>query len=388
MTPQVEAYDGKRAIAQMVGTHLNEVVSQALTDSVMVTEWQISLLGGLDSSPFAGGVYKVSGQAISATDQTRDWRVIVKILRSPEGFTMPDGTLVTPEMAEKQDYFGYWQREVLAAQSDLFDYLPADLRVPRFLGATQISSTESWLWQEYLPADHNWKWDDYFAAAFRLGQWQGTHENMPQHPWLSHDWLAGWVNGPLTGIFGMVDQMNGYGHPLLTTYFAPEELTALRQLWADRQRHLERLAQLPQTLCHLDAHRGNLSWQGDELALLDWAFVGAGALGEELAAFIGASLLLDHVPLSDAEQLERVAFDGYLAGLRTAGWSGDEALIWEAYHCVMPLRYAIVSLASMLRTAVQPDYAAEWEQNTGKPLAEILTHRAGLIRFYLSRLNE
>jgi hypothetical protein len=108
-------------------------------------------------------------------------------------------------------------------------------------------------------------------------------------------------------------------------------------------------------------------------------------LGEELAAFIGATLLLDYVPLADAENLEQMAFAGYLAGLRVAGWSGDKALIWEAYHCAMPLRYAPMSMASMLRTAVQPDYATEWESQTVKPLADILAHRAGLIRFYLSR---
>ena len=83
----------------------------------------------------------------------------------------------------------------------------------------------------------------------------------------------------------------------------------------------------------------------------------------------------------------KVAVAGYLAGLRAAGWAGDEALIWEAYGCAMPLRYAPVSLASMLRTAVDPPYATEWEQKTGKPLADILAHRAGLVRFYLSRLE-
>jgi hypothetical protein len=96
--------------------------------------------------------------------------------------------------------------------------------------------------------------------------------------------------------------------------------------------------------------------------------------------------LLDYVPLVDAEQLEQVAFHGYMAGLRAAGWSGDEALIWEAYRCAMPLRYAPMSMASMLRTVIQPDFAADWEQKAGKPLSEILTHRAGLVRFYLSRL--
>jgi hypothetical protein len=385
MMPQVEAFDGKQAIAQMDVEQLEGIVSRALADSVTVTEWQITLLGGLDSSPFAGGVYKVKGQAVTSANQTRDWCVVVKILRSPEGFTMPDGRCINREMAEDQHNFGYWQREAFVAQSDLFDDLPPGLRVPRFLATIPISDTECWLWQEYLPADDDWTWDDYYAAAYRLGQWQAAHQDLPQYSWLGRDWLAGWVHGPLSGIFGMVEGMNGYHHPLLTAYFAPEELAALQQLWADRQIYLDQLARLPQTLCHLDAHRGNLSWQGDDLALLDWAFVGEAALGEELAAFIGATLLLDYVPLADAENLEQMAFAGYLAGLRVAGWSGDEALIWEAYHCAMPLRYAPMSMASMLRTAVQPDYATEWESQTVKPLADILAHRAGLIRFYLSR---
>lgn len=386
MIPQVEAFDGKQAIARMDVKQLEGIVSRALADCVTVTEWQTILMGGLDSSPFAGGVYKLDGQAVNAANLTRDWRVVVKILRSPEGLTMPDGTTITRDMAEEQNNFGYWQREALAAQSDLFDDLPPGLRVPQCFGITCVSDTECWLWQEYLPADKDWTWNDYYAAAYRLGQWQAAHQKLPLHSWLSENWLASWVHGPLKGIFGLVEGMNGYQHPLLTAYFAPEELVALRQLWAKRQSYLERLAQLPQTLCHLDAHRGNLSWQGDDLAMLDWAFVGAGALGEELAAFIGASLLLDYVPLADAEQLEQVAFDGYLAGSRAAGWAGDEAIIWEAYRCVMPLRYALMSLASMLRTAVDPTHATEWEQKTGKPLTEILAHRAGLVRFYLSRL--
>lgn len=385
MIPQVKAFDGRQAIARMDVKQLEGIVSRSLADCVTVTKWQITLMGGLDSSPFAGGVYQVAGQAMTSTNQTRDWCVVVKILRSPEGFTMPDGRCITRDMAEEQNNFAYWQREALAAQSNLFDDLPLRLRAPRFLAITIISDTECWLWQEYLPRDHDWTWDDYYAAAYRLGQWQAATQDLPQHTWLGRDWLAGWVHGPLTGIFGMVEGMDGYQHPLLAAHFAPEELAALRQLWANRQQILNRLAQLPLTLCHLDAHRGNLSWQGDDLALLDWAFVGSGALGEELAAFIGATLLLDYVPLADAEQLEQVAFAGYLAGLRAAGWSGDEVLIWEAYHCTMPLRYALMSIASMLRTAVQPDYATEWEQKTGKPLADILAHRAGLVRFYLSR---
>jgi hypothetical protein len=386
MMPEIVSRDAAQAIAQMDMAQMEKIVCQTLGLPVTVTEWQVDLLGGLDSGPMAAGVYKVAGTAVTPANNSLDWHLVVKILRSPEGFTLPDGTTLSREMVETPNNFGYWQRERLVAQSDLLEQLPAGLRAPRFLGVTHMSDRECWLWQECLPEDHEWTWADYHEAAFCLGQWQGTAVSEPvAHPWLSQNWLANWVHGPLTTIFGMVDGMDGTNHPLLTAHCAPEELAALRQLWANRQHILNRLARLPQTLCHLDAHRGNLKWQDEALALLDWAFVGHGALGEELAAFIGATLLLDYVPLADAEQLEQVAFAGYIAGLRAAGWMDDEALIWEAYRCVMPLRYAPISVASMLRTVIQPDFAADWERKTGQPLADILAHRAGLVRFYLSR---
>ncbi|MCA9916601.1 MAG: phosphotransferase [Anaerolineales bacterium] len=389
MMPEIVTHNAAQALAELDEAQLNEMVRRVVGTPVTVTAWQAQLLGGLDSSPIPGGVFKLTGTAVTPTHNSLDWCLVVKILRSPEGLTMPDGTTLTKEMAETPNNFGYWPREALVAQSSLPDELPTGLRLPRFLGVTSVSEQECWLWQECLPEEPAWQWAAYREAAFRLGRWQGTAVSHPQnHPWLSQEWLAKWVHGPLTGIFGLVDGMDGYNHPLLAAHFAPEELAALRQLWADRQAILDRLAQLPKTICHLDAHRGNLSWQGDDLALIDWAFVGEGALGEELAAFVGATLLLDYVPLTEAEPLEQVAFEGYLAGLRAAGWSGDEASIWAAYRCAMPLRYAPVSLASMLRTVMQPEFAADWERKTGQPLAEILAHRAGLVRFYLSRLPE
>ncbi len=387
MMPKAEPFAGEQAVAHMDPAELETIVSAALAAPAMVTDWQVTLLGGLDSSPMAGGVYKVAGTAVTPTHTSQKWSIAVKILRSPEGITMPDGTQITQAMAENQRHPGYWQREAFVAQSDLLSHLPAGLRAPRSLGVSQHSRRECWLWQEYLPTDPAWTWEDYHAAASRLGQWQAAGQNMPNYSWLCQEWLSGWVHGPVTNIFGIMDAMNSYQHPLLTAHLTSEERTALRQLWANRQTYLDRLAQLTQTFCHLDAHRGNLSWQNGDLALCDWAFTGAGALGEELAAFIGGTLLLDYVPLANADQLERVAFAGYIAGLRVAGWSGDEANIWEAYRCAMPLRYAHMSMASILRTVMQPEFVADWERKAGKPLTDILVQRARLIGFYLSRLE-
>jgi hypothetical protein len=337
----------------------------------------------------AGGVYAVTGTAVTPSNIHHTWRVIVKRLCSPAGVVMPNGMRISREMAEDQANFGYWKREALVAQSGLLDELPPGLAAPRCLGLTKISPDEVWLWQEAAADDREWGWDDYREAAYRLGLWQGRFVmkgwERPSPSWLTQNWLSSWVNGPLIPIMGLFESAGGWRHPLVNAHLAPEEIAQLQQLWADRNDLLASLVDLPQALSHLDAYRANLFWQNDTLTLIDWAFTGMAALGEEMAAFVGATLLLGHVPIADAEQLESAALDGYTAGLCDAGWQGDAAQIWQTYRCAMSLRYALASLASIVRTAVDPDFARDWERQTNKPLADILAHRAGLIRFYLSR---
>jgi hypothetical protein len=377
-------------VGQMNTTLLSPVVSRALDRIVSVTEWDSKPLGLIDRSKqaFSGGVHQVSGTAVSSDGTTHDWSVVVKIFKSPAGAIMPDGTEITREMAEESASFGYWRREVLASQSDLLDNLPPGLAAPRYFQVTNMGDV-AWLWQSVAVNDRPWKWSQYWDAAHRLGMWQGLYLTgrgpLPDLPWLSRGWLRDWVKGPLEMLQQIMAQMDGWQHPLLRAYLAPEELAQLQALWAERDQTLSTLDRLPRTLSHLDAYRANLSWQGDTLTLIDWAFVGLAAAGEEMAAFVGATLLLDDIPLAEAEKLETVALEGYLAGMREAGWHGDPEQVWLAYRNAMPLRYAFISLGSMLRTELQPDFAEDWARQLGRPLPEILQHRASFIRFLLMR---
>ena len=49
------------------------------------------------------------------------------------------------------------------------------------------------------------------------------------------------------------------------------------------------------------------------------------------------------------------------------------------------LRYAVMSLASMCRTTMEPDFAENWSQKLGKPLDAMLAQRAAFVRFMLNR---
>ncbi|MCA9923832.1 MAG: hypothetical protein KC419_14055 [Anaerolineales bacterium] len=74
---------GEQAIAEMDAAQLAEIVGEALAEPMTVTDCQATLLGGLDSSPMAGGVYKVAGTAVTLINANCEWTVVVKILRPP-----------------------------------------------------------------------------------------------------------------------------------------------------------------------------------------------------------------------------------------------------------------------------------------------------------------
>src|SRR5438309_1453402 len=58
---------------------------------------------------------------------------------------------------------------------------------------------------------------------------------------------------------------------------------------------------------------------------VDWSYAGIAAVGSELAPMVAASVCLDDAESEQLPDLDRVAFDGYVAGLRAAGWEGDGA---------------------------------------------------------------
>jgi thiamine kinase-like enzyme len=96
----------------------------------------------------------------------------------------------------------------------------------------------------------------------------------------------------------------------------------LRWLWAQRSRLLAAAEATERTLCHLDVWPANLIDGQGRSVLLDWSFVGEGAVGEDVA-----NLIIDSFTdgLMDAALLPEVAestTDSYLQGLRDGGWSG------------------------------------------------------------------
>ena len=106
----------------------------------------------------------------------------------------------------------------------------------------------------------------------------------------------------------------------------------------------------PQTFCHVDFYPGNLFGDDEDTILIDWAYCGIGALGEDPGNFVPDAVLDGFVGAEQADHLERVVWDGYRAGLDDARWAGDERAVRFAFTATPWLKYEWLSPALAART--------------------------------------
>jgi hypothetical protein len=158
----------------------------------------------------------------------------------------------------------------------------------------------------------------------------------------------------------------------------------MRRLWDAREALLGRLESLPQALWHGDVERRNafLCRRPDgepRTALIDWAFVGTTAIGEEMGHTAGVRAAYDDAP----QAVERAAFGGYLTGLRQAGWDGDERAVRFAAATHTALRWAYRWTANAVVVAHDPTLAAQ-----GWDAAEMAGWAARMAYYALDRADE
>jgi hypothetical protein len=152
----------------------------------------------------------------------------------------------------------------------------------------------------------------------------------------------------------------------------------LFRLWEERDLFFDALDRLPQTLCHLDLFRRNLFAQktadGDyQTVAVDWAYAGRGAIGEELVPLVQASVATFEVDLALAQELEDIVFEGYLEGLRDAGWRGDPRQVRLGYTAAS-LRYELIDLGRILATMLDESRHGRYQQIFGHSIEEDRDH--------------
>lgn len=363
--------------------------------SAEVMEWTVNPLHYDRTTPSSGGVYRVAGRAVR-DGQLAPWSVVLKVLQSPAGMTLPTGASVPRDLPDDPTLFGYWKREALAYEAGVFDTLPGYVAAPRCYGVSAPDGGVRWLWlEEVAEAEERWKHEQYRRAGRALGRFNGAYLAglpLPARPWLSGRWLRSWLALPGAGMVAAMEQPGAWEHPAVQQALSPSVAARVRRLWAERDTLLAALEGLPQALCHRDAFRANLFTRpgkdsAEGLVAIDWAFVGRGPVGEEIAPLIAMQ------PAGSQErftpwELEEPVFDAYLQGLEDAGWRGDPLLVRFGYAASAALRYTFPTVIEIITDLRDNRRHRVVEGRRGIPFQEAVERQVALAEFLLDLADE
>jgi hypothetical protein len=337
--------------------YLTDLVRKALDrPGLQVTDWKAQALhGGVE---WDSAVFRVTGQANDG-NESLPWSLVLKVIRPSEKANDPQG-------------IWYWKREVLAYQSGLLHNLPGgDVTAPACHGVEERPDGSIWLWMEAVQDDVPcpWSMEQYAMAARRLGRFNGSYlsgQPFPDQPWVTRHWLRMYTEHAEAGIDFARSNPD---HPVVQHMFPGITLAQILAAWDEHEFILKKLEALPQVFCHQDAFRRNLFARGGKTIAIDWSYLGIAPLGTELVALVAASLGFREIPAEKVLELDRQCFEGYLQGLREAGWQGDPKLVRKGYALGLMMRYPIGGqvgemLPAFLEQARRARVASAFENTT------------------------
>jgi hypothetical protein len=359
---------------------LTPLVQRALgRQTVQVIDWDVRQIhGGSGGGVYASAVYRCTGQGRDRR-QMVPWSLILKTF-----FPAADADPSSPY---------YPRREADAYRSGWLDDLPGGLAAPACYGVVEHPDGGIWVWLEEVADDAGPRWplERYGLAARHLGQFNGAYllgQPLPTWPWFSARWLRQAVAKTAPAIAQLSDVL---AHPLVRRYLPGDASARCFRLWAERERLLDALDRLPRTICHLDAFSRNLFSRrgagGDQTVAIDWAFVGAGAVGEELEPLVCRSLLFNDVEPTQAQELDGIVFAAYLDGLRDAGWQGDPRQVRLGYTAAVTLR-CLVTIGEALPIVLDESLHYLAPQMFGRSFEEMMDHNVACRRFQFGLADE
>jgi hypothetical protein len=329
----------------------------------------------LDHSKVTRGVWRVRAGDVTA---------VVKVLARPAA---DDAAAVDPASIR------YWLREAQVYSGGVPEpYRDAGVRCPALLARTDRPDGDVAIWMEDVTGETAGSWapEAFERAMRRLGRAQGAYlagTPLPDRAWLCRDFLRRYLASRRPEYDQILASDAAWRHPAVARHFDRDLRDGLRRLRADRERLLGWVDAAPRTFAHLDVWPDNLVARRDELVLLDWGFAGIGAAGEDPGNAVPDSMFDLRQPVSRLPDLDRTITAGYLAGLRDAGWDGDERLIRLGMRASTACKYDWIAGATLWRaaqeTATQPIYGGVQVE------AEVLfATRAAIMRHLLGWADE
>ena len=268
-----------------------------------------------------GGIFRVRASDADGASRSR----ILKIACPP----VPGAADSPWQTSAAPDHFNYWRREIEAYESGFANsaYADAGIRAPRLLSADPQAdgSVELWLEDVEGPSAFGWPVERLGRFGYELGagqgSWAGRVPPPEELPWLSRRWLAQYLSHRPDSRIN-IDEAE-WESPAVRAWSEPTR-RALRRLWQSGERLLAAAEALPRTLCHLDLWPANLIEDGAGTSvLIDWAFVGEGAIGEDPANLLVDSVTDGLMDIALLPDLVEAVTEGYIKGLADGGWAGS-----------------------------------------------------------------
>ena len=343
-----------------------------------------------------------SGNAVTvdvARYRGEDWSVVGKHVGTGAGAPGARHWAASNEPA----HWNYWRREIEAYRSGLAEraYAGAGIAGPALLHSADRPGGGTMLWLADATGRPGTQWsvDDVAAAAGALGRGQGAYlagRALPDVGWLSRRFLRQYVTSrPADG--SVLYDAESWQQPLVAEAYvglAP----GLRELWERREWLLDLVEWLPQTLAHCDVWPANMlrdvrpatmSRDGGAITLLDWSFVGLGAVGEDAGNLVTDSVWDGWLPAQALPELAERVWRAYLGGLRTAGWTGPERLARLGFCAGGAVKYAWLAESSL--RAVAAGSLVSYGGYSAPPPVELLkTYAAafGLLLAWVAEVRE
>lgn len=245
--------------------------------------------------------------------------------------------------SDRPAHWNWWRREQVAYERRVVEaWAEPALDMPDLLEVVAHSDGSVELWLEDVAGEPGARWqpERHAGAARALGRAQGRAAGDPswrEWDWLSRDFIRDYAESKPVDETVWADD-DAWAHELVAPHLGPLR-EALERLHVERHRWYALLARLPRTLCHLDVWPANLIARADgRTVLLDWSFVGDGALGEDPGNLVPDSVFDLFLPGERIREVDRAVTDAYLAGLAEAGWPGDPRLVRLAM-CASMVKY-------------------------------------------------
>jgi hypothetical protein len=377
---------------------LAPVARKALNrERATIDDWTYASLTHAVINPVTAGLYQFGGTATEGEEQL-SWSAVLKVIHWTDygGTPLADGY-----MDEPRDW-NYWKREALVFQSGILDDWQGDVVPVRCYAVVEQQDGSVWLWLEHVrdTPGSAWTLERHIRAAYQFGQFNGAYcgrRSLPDTPWLCRRFMRQWIKSSYAfGVGEIVNDPTFWQHPHVRRAFRTPIAGRVIDLLDDADWLIAHLDRQPQTLAHLDAHYVNLFTrlgdQGqDQTVVIDWAFLGIAAVGEDLAMQIAGNLYDLKVNPTDARPYYEAALEAYVAGLRDAGWRGTLEGVRYACATAASLRrvpFALGLLRAHLDTVEGDSWVGHLAREQGSTVEETLQRWGQAITFLLDLADE